>query len=303
MAFLLTCIGAIFFALKVIYNVRDVRAQKEKNLSPALALGGSFMAASIYLALLWVILFIFGVVHFPQSRIFWMSLGVTVVINVIFEMWRFTSYKTADLSLTAPFAGIAPVLTIVTSWIFLGELPTIFGGIGIGFIALCLYLLYLKPPFTWKNFTQPIRSIWEHPGVRLGFLSALPPALSIVFDKKAVLASDPISFSVLAFFFIGVSALLFGSVREKGKEFFSQLNQMHIQRFFKIGFFHFVSIAAFNSALLFDVLPHVSALRRLSIVFEVVFAYFLLDQKQDMKKRLLASFGVVLGITCIVLFQ
>lgn len=298
MAVVLTFIGAIFLALKITYNARDVRLGTSNSdlLSPNVALGGSFVAASLYVWVLLIILLGFGVVEFPHSSVFWVSLSITVLINIFVEVWRFRSYQNADLSLVAPFAGLAPMLTIITSWLILGELPTLLGAAGIGIIAFSLYLLYLKGPFTIKNFVTPFRTVWKNTGTRFGFLSSIPPALSIVFDKKAVAAADPVSFSAVAFLAIGLSALALDFCQEKEKRFVSQVTIKHVKGFFKVGFLHFFSIITFNSALLFDVVPHVSALRRISIVFEVIFAYLILDQKNDIKRRLMASLGVVAGI-------
>ena len=52
---------------------------------------------------------------------------------------------------------------------------------------------------------------------------------------------------------------------------------------------------AFNMAFLFAIVPYVSALRRTVIIFEVLFAYFFLQEKTDIVKRAAVSIGVVLG--------
>jgi uncharacterized membrane protein len=53
----------------------------------------------------------------------------------------------------------------------------------------------------------------------------------------------------------------------------------------------------------YDVVPNVSALRRLVIVFEVILGYFLLKQKTDIKKRIIAGIGVVIGCILIAIFR
>jgi uncharacterized membrane protein len=149
----------------------------------------------------------------------------------------------------------------------------------------------------------PLKAIWTNRGTRYAFLASIPPALSIIFDKKAVAAADPISFSLIAYAGIGLTAWCIDIFIQGHRQFFSQLTSKMVARFFKISFFHFIAIVAFNSALLLDVTPHISALRRVVIVFEVVFGYFFLHQKDHIRRRLIASIGVVVGVLLIALFK
>ena len=298
MALLLTLFGSIFLAFRITLNAKSVRdgASPQEHFSSSFALSGSFLATSVYLWILFFILWFLGFTHIPTSIDFWWSLFVTVGINLIVEIWRFSSYKTADLSLTASFAGVAPFLTILTSWYFLKEIPTIFAFLGICVILISLYFLNFKGSFTFENILAPIKNIFKHRGTRLAFFSSFPPAFSIIFDKKAIVASDPVTFSAFALLLIGVTTLIFDFFQQKEKKFLKQVTTQHIKSFFQIGFLHFLALIASNSALLFAATANVSAFKRVSIIFEVIFAYLILHQKKDIKRRIIGSIGVVVGV-------
>jgi drug/metabolite transporter (DMT)-like permease len=181
--------------------------------------------------------------------------------------------------------------------------PTWGAIVGIILISLSLYLLSFKGRHSFKNLLSPFKNLWNNLGVRYAFLSSLPPAISIVFDREAVKASDPLTFSLLVTMFVGGSALLIDFVGQGRKKFVAQLNFPRIKSFLIGGVFYLIATSAASAALLFDISPNVSALKRLAIVFEVILGYFFLQQKEDLRRRLLAGCGVVIGAILIGLFR
>ncbi len=297
--FLLISIGVVAKALWNILNARFVREVGEK-VHPMYVEGGGFLFASLYVGLVWLGLWHFGHVSIPYSPIFWWSLVTTVILNIIFEALLFRAFRLAPISLIAPFSGVTPVLTVLTSWILLGQLPTALGFAGIVVIALSMYLLHVERPWNWRRIAQPFASMWTNPGVRYGFLAALPPALSIVFDRNAVAASDPFSFSAIAIFCIGLGSWLFMLLTGRGNPF-RIFQTSHLKRFFQIGLFHSIAVVMLNSALLFGIVPYISAFKRADIIIQILLAALILDEKDQLKKRLLMSSGVVVGVILIAL--
>lgn len=305
MLFILVIIGAIAAAFWTTLNAKYICDGNHGAgcWSSSFVLGGSMLATSLYMLVLWLVLRGFGYVAFPTSPVFWSALAVTVIINIFFEILRFKAYGLVDMALVSPFAGISPILTILTSWVIINELPTFGGAVGIILIALSIYFLYIKDGLGWSNIAKPFKTIWSNRGVRYGFLASIPPAVSIVFDKKAVMASDPISFALFALFFIGLGAWVFDFWTQGKNNFIKQINGERLSRFFRISFLLFISNISFTYMFLLDNVPNISALRRSVIVFEVILGFFILNQKVDIKKRLIASIGVVAGCILIAIFR
>lgn len=306
MFLVLTLVGSLSASLWSVLNVKYALLGKEQSSGgwgPTFLLGGSFLSNSLYSGVFWLILWKLGFSHWPTSHVFWLSLATTVIINIGFEILRFRAYTLAPLSLITPFAAVSPVLTILTSWLILKELPHPVALLGIMLIAVSIYLLHLKERFSLKAVFRPFQNIWQNHGVRLAFLASLPPAISIVFDKKAVIASDPFSFAFLAVFFIGLGALLVELTVNGREKFIEQIHNFPWQKILLISFFAFLANVTLNTLFLFTVTANVSALRRVVIIFDVILAYFILRQREDIKKRLLASVGVVIGVILIALFK
>ncbi|KKW42386.1 MAG: hypothetical protein UY92_C0007G0025 [Candidatus Magasanikbacteria bacterium GW2011_GWA2_56_11] len=295
MLFILIITGAVALAGHVILNARYVRAGAAGGWSSTFVLGVSKVSAALLMLAVWLVLLFQGRATFPTSWAFWGAFLVTVVLNIIFEIIRFRSYALAPIALTSPFGAISPVLTILPAWLFLRELPSFWGGLGIGLITVSIYALHTQSGWNIRNFFAPFRAVWKDRGTRYAFLSSLPPAITIVFDKKAVVASDPITFSLLAVAAIGITAWIVDFAYRGRERFFSSVRQCGWGRFLKIGFLYLVANLAFNMAFLFAIVPYVSALRRTVIIFEVLFAYFFLQEKTDIVKRAAVSIGVVLG--------
>lgn len=304
MLIFLIVIGSIALSFWTTFNAKFVIGGEhgKGTWSSTFVLGASFLSSVLYLLITWLVLLWLGYIRFPTNPYFWSALAVTVIINIAFEIIRFKSYALAPLAKVAPFAAISPILTILTSWLIIGELPTLGGAVGIVLIVLSIYFLNIKDGFNWMDISAPFRLIWNDRGTRYAFLSSIPPAISIVFDKKAVVAADPFSFALCATVAIGLGAWIVDLFLQGGAKFFQQFKDIKIIRFLPTGFAYFISHICFTSAFLYDVVPHVSALRRLVIVFEVLLGYLILKQREDIKKRIICALGVVVGIAIIGFF-
>lgn len=300
MLFFLIILGSLALALYTTLNARLVRegavgVEGGTGWSSTFVLGGSKAISGLYIAVPWAVLLILGYVKFPTSKVFWLAFLVTLVLNVTFEILRFRAYALTNVGLIAPFGAISPMLTILFSWLLLAETPSLLGAVGIIIIATSIYLLYLKDGLHWNTISGPFRAIWRDRGVRYGFLSALPPALAIVYDKKAIVAADPITFSMLSVTFVGLSAWMIDYALQGRHKFIAQFGNGNIKRFFQIAVLYVIANLSFNLTFYFAIVPYVSALRRIVIVFEVLLAYYMLKERADLRKRVLAAVGVVMG--------
>lgn len=296
--------GALSLACWTILNARHIRDGKIKEQwGSTFVLAGNKLVGAVYIAIAWGILYAFDKVHFPQSSTFWFMLSITAVLNVTFEILRYRAYQLTTVGLIAPFSAITPVLTIGTSWFILQELPSWQGTVGIFLIAISLYVLHVGDGWSLKHLLQPFRSVWENRGTRYAFLASLPPAVAIVYDKKAVALADPFTFSLFSVLAIGTSALCIEFLMRGRKHLRQQVQQVSIARFFRINIFYAIAVVAFNATFFFTIVPYVSALRRVVIVFEVLLAYIFLKEKDNFRRKIICSIGVVIGVILIGIFR
>lgn len=196
MLYILILIGALSLAMWGVINAKQVRDGNNGGTgwSSTFVMGGSFLAASFYMLILWIALWQMHLVQLPTNVLFWQALGITVLLNILFDVFRFKAYGLAPFAQVSAFGAISPVLTIITAWLIIGEKTTTGGIIGILLIAISIYFLNLKGNFGWNKIGEPFKEIWNNRGTRYAFFASIPPAVSIIFDKKAIVASDPYHF-------------------------------------------------------------------------------------------------------------
>jgi uncharacterized membrane protein len=177
--------------------------------------------------------------------------------------------------------------------------------LGLALITISVYLLFLKIDKSQsflKNLFGPFALIFNSKPVLCAFLSVLPPALSVVFLKKSVMTMDALSFSLFFTFLIGSMALFIELFNNKEK-LILDLKQFPKPFFFYSGFLLMLTQFTFALASKYIMVANLMVLNRISIVFQIVLAYFILKEKDEIKKRLIISLFVVLGFYIISISQ
>src|SRR5687768_41931 len=116
----------------------------------------------------WDWLFVFGV------------LG-SAVLNAVAHFASTRALKLADASLVAPLLIFSPVFTLLISALFLREIPSARGLLGVGLVLIGAYLLNHKSGQSWLT---PLKSLSLTPGVGLVLLAGLLWAITP--DRKSV---------------------------------------------------------------------------------------------------------------------
>ena len=273
---------------------------QEAEVSPAFVLAGTHLISAGIMGLFWAGLVYGGSCQLPSLIDFWSALIATVFLNLLAKLFLFRAYPLIDVALIAPFSGLSPVLAIFGAWLVLGELPEANGWLGIFLVSVSVYFLYTPVNFNLRQVFKPFSSIFQNRGAFLGFLSIIPPAFSIAFDKKAVLVSDPITFSFFAVLGVGVGAAAI-ELYESGEQKVKKAMHLLGPKMLPLGALHCVATFFFTFALQYDLAPHISALKRMAVLFQMVLAYWLLNQRSDMRKRIIGGIGVVIGVLFIAL--
>lgn len=293
--------GSFAVSLFFVLSAKVLREDTAKlGVSPAFVLAGTHLISAAIIGTFWAGLVYGGICQAPAFVDFWAALFATVFLNLLAKLFLFRAYPLIDVAMIAPFSGLSPVLAIFGAWVVIGELPATNGWFGIFLVSLSVYFLYTPKEFSVKKVLAPFSQIFRNRGALLGFLSVVPPAFSIAFDKKAVLLSDPMTFSFFAVLGVGLGAAgieLYETGEQKVKNAISVLGP----KMLPLGALHCVATFFFTFALQYDVVPHISALKRLAVIFQMILAYWLLNQRADMKKRIFGGLGVVAGVLLIAM--
>lgn len=139
---------------------------------------------------------------------FFKSILTTGLLNIIAVVFYYKALKSTDISLAVPMLFFTPIFLIVTSFIFLKELPSIFGISGILLIVIGSYILNMTKNI--RHLSDPFKNIFETKGIFYMLIVAFIFSISSNFDKLVVQNSDPYFGSslvnlLLGCFFLGLS--------------------------------------------------------------------------------------------------
>ena len=280
-------------------------------LDPKLLTGIGFTVGGCLLFLL------SGLSGFPSlGPDFFEAVAITSVLNIISLSLIFKALSSSDLSLSVPMLSFTPVILIGTSYIILHEAPSLFGFAGICIIVSGSYVLNISEEH--EHYLDPIKAMMRNHGSWYMLIVAFLFAISINFDKIVLLNSDPFFGMALTVTTIGIALLIIFAytryaVRKKLHIHSSgdadgavlQARAMPVKQFFLltllIGVFIAVEAASINVALTLQIVPYVIAIKRLSIIFMVLYGTLVFSER-DTKKRIMGAILMVAGAIIILLF-
>ena len=225
---------------------------------------------------------------------------LTAVLHLAARLFHFKALSLTDVTLVSPFAALTPVLTILTGWVILAERPNVVEFIGIMVIVVSLLgLTKARQILRTRSKSATPASRAARLGMWFAFLSTIPPAFKIAFQKKAILLSSPLSYALIMLLLTGAGALLICTIRFRGGDLRAQFPPRRLRVIFLISTLLAVNTLLFSAALTFGLAAGVSAMARISIVFQGILAYWIAGQKTDFRRRLLWGVVIFLGTVII----
>jgi len=163
-------------------------------------------------------LFEFTIPFIPVPRLdhtFYWCFLISLPLNFIPFFIYMKAIRVSPLSLTLPYLSFTPAFMIFTGFVFLDEMPNLWGFAGI--IVTCTggYALNLK---SGKHaFLDPIRAVFKETGSWLMLIVALIFSFGAVIGKKGIMHSSPLFFTMTFFavlsFMTVATLLILGKIR------------------------------------------------------------------------------------------
>lgn len=203
------------------------------------------------------------------------------------------AYKESDASIVTPMFAISPLLVLFTSFIILGEVPDLLGGIGVVLIAVGAYVLKLDES---TGALDPLRKLWEEKGVRIIMVVILLYSVTANIDKIGVQMSSPVMWP-LATYTIS-SIFMLPLMMRKSPQWKSKIKN-EWKPLGLLGVLGGGAIILQMAALELTLVSYVISIKRLSIPIAVGFSYFMLDEKSGFKDRMIGSLLMVAGVILI----
>lgn len=299
MLIVLVLTSALCMALHLVLLSREMR--RNSAYSPVVAMVLTHAASGVLLGIAWL-----GTrpAHAPEfDPVFTQYLLISVLATLLAKWLYFYAYSRIEVAQVSVFSALTLPLAVLSGWWLLGEVPTMMSLAGIAVVFFGIYALFL-PPLRGQPWMVTIFSPFRHVVGRLpvmcAMLSAFPPAVSIIFQKKSVMLVDPLSYAVLASLLLAMCAALLlrpGTGGQTLKARVCVINPVVLMaQVLPLAAAQYLS----SAALLHGAAANVMSLLRVGIVFQIILAYLLLHQKTRMYYKLAISFFVVLGGAMII---
>lgn len=266
-------------------------------------------ARFLFAALFAMLLFFFTKIPKIKPDFYW-AVFLASVINVIGWGMMIKAFSIRQLVKTFPLISFTPVFAILTGYIIVGEVPAISGVLGIVIIVVGSYILNFQSGEI--NFYKSLKRIVNEKSSRYMLGTAFLFSLTGPFFKKAVVNSSIwftiatsviLSALILTLFFNFRKSKIFFKGRSKSIRFrvLFTLRRRDLGLLIITGtVMLLVGIAIFRAFEL-TLVAYAISVKRLSILFTIIFSYFLLEEKEDIGRILVAGTMMTLGTFLVAL--
>ena len=228
----------------------------------------------------------------PRSM--WLYALISMTLEAIYFVLLSFAYSDHDFSLVYPVArGTAPALVVLWSFLFLHELPSLGGFIGIAIIILGLVIIGAP------GFLQPHAGKPQLKGIAIALLIALVISIYTLVDGFAVKHGPALPYGLVMFALVPVLTTPV-NVRHYGWERFIEARHRQPWRLLLVGF---LGVIAYLFALFaYSIAPvnYSEAIREVSVVLGAFAGWYFLGEKLG-KIRILGALVIFAGIVLIAL--
>ena len=227
--------------------------------------------------------------------VYWVAF-INGIILLVSTYLMVKAIHNGDLSSSMPMLSFTPLFLVVNSYLFLGELPTLHGFIGIVLIVLGAFIINVKD---FRNgFTAPFRSLVINKGSLYCIIVAFMWSITANLFKIGILGSNPVYYSMLVYFVISVMMIpiLGFKFRDSIRDIKSNFALLSI-----LGIASAVMVVLSSYSMLNAIVPYVIAIKRSSVVFSIFFGYYMFKEK-NIKPALIGAIIILAGGILITLF-
>jgi len=228
----------------------------------------------------------------PLNKTFWMATLSALPLEIIAIILYTKALKISPISLTMPFLALTPLFLIVISYVIAGEEISFSGGVGIFLMAIGSYMLNLHK--IRKSFIEPIKAVMNEKGCVLMIIVAFIYSMTSSLGKVAISNSSPVFFGSFYFIILAVLFTPIALIKNKGKV---RISRKDIAPLSAIGVTQALMIVLHMTAMSMPKVAYMIAVKRTSLLFSVMYGYFLFKEEQIGEK----AFGAVVMLVGFVL--
>lgn len=285
MWYLYTALSAICASATNILRKKETELETDDGINFA-----TFLFAIPFYAIL---IFFFGLPQFQPGYLYILLLHALIDFFSFHMMIR--AIRADDISLVSPFFSFSAVFSIFLSWFLLGQVVSVGGTIGILLCVMGVFILSMSR--STHTLIGQIKKMQEHPGILYAVGVAIAWSLSAQVFKIGIDMSSvwfhPLAHAVLLSIAYGVRLRVWEKARllkeVKG----------NIKAHVAMGAFFAGNFTLHGLAYSAGIVPYVLALKRSSLLLDVLAGGVLLKER-NLQQRLLGASVIVVGVIVII---
>lgn len=258
-----------------------------------------YVVATTYFVLSLLAVPLLGVIKISElSAAFWLNVLLASVLDVGGWMFLVMSLSKTDLSVFGPLNAYKVVFSLLLAVIFLNEIPSTQGLIGV--LVIIVGSFFLTPPAKTISANR-ICSLLKDKGVQARFVSIALFSIGTIFLKNSVMAGGPLA-TMVFWCLLGLPLILLSHLIFVTGGFSADLSasRKHIHTIFMIGIMVFV-MQYFTLLLLSEMLiAYALALFQLGMMIQVFVGYQVFNEKH-ITRKLLACLVMMSGSVLVLL--
>jgi drug/metabolite transporter (DMT)-like permease len=232
----------------------------------------------------------------PLDVTFYWCFLVSLPLNFIPFFIYMKAIRESPLSLTLPYLAFTPAFMIVTGFVFLDEIPNLWGLAGV--IVTCVGGYALNLESGKRSLFEPIKAVFKETGSWLMLIVALIFSFGAVIGKKGIMHSSPLFFTMT--FFAVLSLLTVLSLLILGKIRLSTLRDDWAKGMVA-GVLFFIHCLAHGFAISLVKASYMISVKRLSALIGIIYGR-LFFKEQHMAMRLVGAGLMVAGAVLITIW-
>ena len=229
--------------------------------------------------------------------IFWINCIAGGLVGALGNGYLIKAVEKGDISLLGPINSYKSLVSLLLGIPLLGELPNLWGVLGMGLIIYGSYFILdtLPERFSWR--------VLKRPEIKFRIYAMLLTAIEAIFIKKIILLSSPnISFVVWCLFNALFSFCFLFLYRINPKKQLKVIYKRNIPIYLALVSCMGIMQMATNYSFAHMPVGYALALFQLSGIISVVLGYFFFKE-HDIRKKLFGTVIMIVGAIVIILFE
>jgi uncharacterized membrane protein len=225
----------------------------------------------------------------------WLIVGVSAITETAYLLFMSRAYANGEFSVIYPLArGTAPLLLVLSGYIFLHERPSAIGVTGVVVIVIGIYTINLPALARWREPLQSLRGI----GPRWALAAGVTTAIYTSVDKLGVATINPFTYLYLVllvtFLLITPVTLMTTGRRRMLEEF----RAAPWRTFLAGATMQLAYVLVLSAMRLGMYASYAGSLRELGVIFATLAGVFLFREKVTLE-RVVGAVAIVCGIVLI----